>query len=130
MLRLNNGITGLMKAASSGDYQAFMEELADGADVNATDIFGNTPLAYAAMGGHDRIVRALLMMNADAGAVNMIGLTPGALAASRGHQQAAELLGHIFKEDVRAPLASLTHDNGWLARDELSRAFSVWRGQS
>lgn len=85
MRESNNGITQLMSAAHSGDFEALLSELAEGGDVNACDIFGNTALAYAAMAGHCRIVWALLMMGADADAKNQIGMTPHSLAASRRH---------------------------------------------
>jgi ankyrin repeat protein len=60
--------------------------------MDAKDIFGHTALAYAAMAGHERVVRALLIMDAAVDTENLVGLTPSMLAASRGHHQIAQLL--------------------------------------
>ncbi len=81
-----------MRAASSGDIQAVLEQLSRGGDMDAKDIFGHTALAYAAMAGHERVVRALLIMDAAVDTENLVGLTPSMLAASRGHHQIAQLL--------------------------------------
>lgn len=92
MTEVNNGITKLMQAASSGNIQAVLEELAQGGEIDAMDIFGHTALAYAAMAGHERIVKALLMMDAAVDTENLLGLTPATLAALRGHHHIAHLL--------------------------------------
>ena len=57
----------LLEAAKDGDTKAVEELLtsAAGADVNATDKDGYTPLHWAALRGHTEIVQALLEAGAD-----------------------------------------------------------------
>jgi ankyrin repeat protein len=56
--------------------------LKHGADINAKDANGNTPLHLAAEWGDPEIVSALLARGADARAVNLAGQTPLALIQS------------------------------------------------
>jgi ankyrin repeat protein len=125
----DNGITELMRAASRGDSHAFLRELSETADVNARDVFGHTALAYAAMAGHERIVRALLMMGAEIETENHIGLTPAKLAALRGHHHVARLLcGPHETDEPEAPTQTMNDGDGggWLTRSELEHGFEEW----
>ena len=64
-----------------------------GASVAKVDTTGNTPLAYAARGGHVTIVRSLLSADAVANTSSLQGDTPLHLAARRGSRACvAELL--------------------------------------
>ena len=56
------------KAAGAGNIEAVKQHLAAGADVNAIDRRGWTPLHYAAYGGHKEIAELLIDNNADVSA--------------------------------------------------------------
>ena len=71
-----HGMTGLMAAARFG-----FDVIADtfchyGADVNATDEAGNTPVKLAAKWGHSDILRVLLELGADVDAADNANYTP------------------------------------------------------
>jgi uncharacterized protein len=66
--------------------------IAAGADVNATQHGGWTPLHAAALHGNLPLVRLLLDAGANAKAKNDTGQTPAALAKSKNHNDAVALL--------------------------------------
>lgn len=63
-----------------------------GCSVDAPDNAGTTALHYAAMAGHETIVRLLLDNGADVDAIQGGGNTPLLLAAARGHDSVMRLL--------------------------------------
>ena len=87
----------LRLAAEKGNIEAVKKNLADGADVNADDGGGVTPLHLAAMKGHQhivylRIVELLITKGADVNAKDEEGHTPLYFAAVRDHKEITELL--------------------------------------
>ena len=66
--------------------------LAAGADVNARDDAGATPLHLAAGAGHLALAEALLEAGADVNATDLQGRTPTGLAVQAGHDEIADLL--------------------------------------
>ena len=52
--------TPLSIAAQIGDVQDVLTLLEAGADINACNHIGWTPLSMAAVNGHDRVVKALI----------------------------------------------------------------------
>jgi|LWDU01.1.fsa_nt_gi cytohesin len=58
----------LHKACDKGNIEAVKQHLADGADVNAKDDCGSTPLLLAALGGHKVIAELLIAKGADVNA--------------------------------------------------------------
>ncbi|KAL6407045.1 hypothetical protein AUP68_09866 [Ilyonectria robusta] len=71
-----------------------------GADKNAKDIAGETPLHYAVRGGHERIVRLLVTeFGADKNAKDIIGRTPLHFAAGEGYEDVVRLLVTEFGAD-------------------------------
>ena len=66
--------------------------LEKGADVNAADQFGRTPLYQATKRGHIDIIKLLLEKGADVNAVNSFGRMPLSWASGRGHINIVKLL--------------------------------------
>ena len=63
-------------AANDGNIEAVKQHLADGADVNAKNDFGSTPLIAAALKGHKEIAELLISEGADVNSKNDRGQTP------------------------------------------------------
>ena len=78
----------LHKAATAGDVAKLNRLIKAGADVNAVNEDGWTPLHSAVYGGHTDAVIALIKAGADINAVNEIGWTPLHNAAYSGHTDA------------------------------------------
>ena len=80
-------------AAATDNAAMLDEQLALGADLDAQDpTFGVTPLAWAAMQGHDAITQELTRRGADVNAPNRDGSTPLHGAAFMGRASAVALL--------------------------------------
>ena len=77
----------IIKAAQEGNIEAVKQHLAAGADVNAKDENGWTPLNSAAVKGRNQIVKLLIEKGADLNAG-----TPLIYAATDGHMEVIELL--------------------------------------
>ena len=66
--------------------------LEKGAEVEAKSAFGQTPLSWAARGGHEGVVKLLLEIGAELEAVDNDGQTPLSWAAENGHEAVVKLL--------------------------------------
>ncbi|KAI8484635.1 X-ray radiation resistance-associated protein 1 [Branchiostoma belcheri] len=82
----------LRDAARRGDEEKVTELLQQGVDVNCTGWLQNTPLQFAASGGHVGVAKLLLKAGARVDSRNQFEATPLHSAASRGHVGVAELL--------------------------------------
>jgi ankyrin repeat protein/beta-lactamase regulating signal transducer with metallopeptidase domain len=90
-------ITSLHEAVATGDIERVKSLISEGADVNAKDAKGNTPLHLVAKYGFTKqdIAELLIVRGADVNARNKDGWTPLHFTAWRsytGHQNIAELL--------------------------------------
>lgn len=87
--------SGIYNAAQEGDLIIVQQQLSDGVDVNDRDLWGFTPLAYAAQNGHVAVVKRLISSHAD---VNKVcgnvgeGLTALMQAARHGRAEVIEPL--------------------------------------
>ena len=79
-------------AAMDGNIEVLKQAIADGADVNAKNDSGLTPLHFAAWGGHKEIAELLIENGADVNAKIDHGWTPLYAATYSGYNQVIELL--------------------------------------
>ena len=82
----------LLRAAERGSVEDVSRLLADGADANARNVYGNTPLQAAAAQGHKGIAQLLIAKGADVNAKDSDGDTSLHDAVTGGHKDIAELL--------------------------------------
>ena len=78
----------LLQATEAGDIVQMQALLAKGAEVNARNAYGWTPLHVAAAGGDPAVIALLLQHGADVHAQSHIGTTALDNATTRGGRQA------------------------------------------
>ena len=85
--KIRFGSKDLWQIARTGDLNQLENALANGADINAANNFGLTPLMMAAYHGRAEMVKALVERGADVNAVDNGGLTAARLAKDAGHEE-------------------------------------------
>ncbi|MCK4292302.1 MAG: ankyrin repeat domain-containing protein, partial [Planctomycetes bacterium] len=110
------GSSSLLGAVISGDIEQVKLLISQGADIDAKDEDGRTPLHTAAKAGHLDIVKLLISKGADVNVRSTEELTPLHAAARAGHLDMAKLLiseGVDVSSDSQAwestPLHSAAH---------------------
>ena len=98
----------LIESARTGDLPAARAALANGADVDATNADGFTPLIIAAAGDHIEFAEALVKADADINASTSKGLTALMLAAFEGHAGMTRFLLSSGADATRQNEAGLT----------------------
>jgi len=81
--------TELLEASRTGNIEGVIASIDAGANVNATDNKGSTPLHYAAHNGRTEAVLALIGKGADLNTPNEYGDTPLHYAATNGNTEIA-----------------------------------------
>jgi len=82
----------LLRAATTGDVERVRHLLLKGANVNAKNKDGRTPLHRAAEEGHNELSEILITNGVDVNAQDNFGETPLHFAAVKDHKDIAELL--------------------------------------
>lgn len=82
----------LPEEAEYGSIDGIKAWLREGADINATDAYGYTPLMNAAMLGRLKVVKALIGLGADVQKKGRFGYTPLHAAAQGGHLEVVQAL--------------------------------------
>jgi ankyrin repeat protein len=85
-------LMALMRAALIGETASVASLLERGADANASDKYGRTPLIEAAFAGHADTVEALIKGGGDVNARDKDGWTALMEAASKGHIETVRIL--------------------------------------
>ena len=116
--------TALICACYRGAPVAHVSALADGANVNAVDSFGRTPLYLASCGGYEDIVRVLLGANADPNVADNDGWTPLIIASHYGYPAVVAALLEGGKDGVglKFNCANVNHANNFTGRTALMAA--------
>jgi ankyrin repeat protein len=110
------GLTILHWASIFGyeDVQVFQALLQHGAEIEAKDKIGRTPLHCACLMNDVVVVKALLSGGADILAVNDAGHLPMHLALNEGHSKVAKYLLQEFYAAIRVfPFHTLLEDLTW-----------------
>ena len=84
--------TSLHHAAKKGDAESLRQLAAQGADVNARDSSGDTPLILAVRKGRLEAVRSLIEQGADVNISGSWGYWPLVIALEKGHDEIVHLL--------------------------------------
>ena len=102
--------TDLHFAAQRGDAEEVRRLVAAGANVNAQDKNGNTPLKYASAEPHPEVLRVLILLGATPGLADHRGFTPIHCVAGHGFYDEAIEMAEILVEagaDVNARSTTL-----------------------
>lgn len=97
--RTSSGYTALCMAVVAGQRECVELLLSAGADVDAVDGKGRSPLYLAAAAGDTRMCGELVLHGAKPRRKNPDGVEPTIAAATRGHLATAEKIVHIARID-------------------------------
>ncbi|SVE31699.1 uncharacterized protein METZ01_LOCUS484553, partial [marine metagenome] len=114
-------LIALSKAARTGNIAEVKKHLAAGADVNAKDMYGDTPLHDAVKRGHREVVELLITNGADMNMQDGNGRTPLYPATALDHREIVAILiakgadVNVKDDDGSTPL----HKAAGLGRKEI-----------
>ena len=127
---------GLSGAARSGDVASIDRLIADGADLDAQDLQGNTALYQASRAGRTDAVERLLAAGADVDLENSFGSTPVHVAARYGHADVIRALARAGADldrrnrGIQAGMRPLGGATANLARGDTPGATPLMRAAS
>ncbi len=108
----------LFKAVKTGTIKEVINALENGANINARDEYGNTPLMYVAWRGENNILHELLKRKADVTIQNKLGWFAMMCSASAGHIVTTMILftfapQMIFKKNIEkhSAIDKANHNN-------------------
>ncbi|KAH0541580.1 hypothetical protein FGG08_003928 [Glutinoglossum americanum] len=90
--RYPQNFTDMMLGSYFGLEEVVRLLLGKGVDMDSKDIYGRTPLSYAAGGGRKAVVKLLLEKGGDVDSRDVYGRTPLSYTAERGHEAVVKLL--------------------------------------
>lgn len=91
----------LLCAAELGDHKRLKVLFTEGANPNIQDYIGRSPLHYATIEGHIKVVRELLRAGADPNLEENAGWTPIHAAEIGGHYTCADLIRTALRKSKR-----------------------------
>jgi ankyrin repeat protein len=103
----------LLRASIIGDVKKVKKLLKEGADVNAKDEFGWTPLHGAAILGHIEVVKLLLEHGADPDIADIIGENAMSLARKKGYYSIVKLIEEFKSFKILSIKAPKLFVNEW-----------------
>ncbi|KAJ5721209.1 uncharacterized protein N7483_009143 [Penicillium malachiteum] len=92
MINGDHGGTALFQALENGREEVAAFLIENGANINAENLFGVSPLSVASWTGHKHIVRLLIDKGADVNAMNLWKITPILHASEKGYDAVVRLL--------------------------------------
>ncbi len=96
-------VTALHNAAAQGHLRLVSQLLLEGADVNAQDVYGATPLVCAVYAGHVEVVKLLLAKGADATLAPVASPSAMNMAIQRNDMAVFELLRNTAQQSTQTP---------------------------
>mmetsp|Transcript_27888 Transcript_27888/g.44837 ORF Transcript_27888/g.44837 Transcript_27888/m.44837 type:complete len:284 (+) Transcript_27888:61-912(+) len=102
--------SSLISAIASGDYAETCSILREGADVNASDALGETPLFEAAYRGNARLTAILLLQSADPSKKSLSGLSVREAAQGYAVKQLISLFLEEEVPDLKDAFDALSED--------------------
>ena len=122
----------LYEAVSEGDLDLAKSLISSGADVNATNNWGWTPLYIASVNGNSDMVNLLISKGANLNAQNSEGMTPLSFAVIEGNSKIAGLLIESdadmnYKNSSGETLLQIACENGYfeIAAMLIDRGLSI-----
>ena len=107
----------IVEAADNGRLDEVRRLELQGADVNSTDLLGDTPLSLACTNGHKSVAVFLIEKRANVNARNKFGITPLMAAAMYGRANVVNLLleagadARLTDKDGRTALSMAARNN-------------------
>jgi len=101
--RDGTGSTPLIACARDDCLDNVTELLRSGANINATNSEGDTPLTNAACWGSARVVECLLKYGADPKLSDSLGVSPEEIARQQGHREIATTIRLAVTSTLKRP---------------------------
>jgi len=109
----------LFEAANNDNLGLYMEGLAEGEDINATNFFGKTSLMVACSKGYHVLASYIMVKGADTSLTDFTGKSAADYAAGSGDETTAALFGNSYSEfsDETGPYKALLNNAYEIIKD-------------